>query len=358
MTTYNHCDPLEKQRPLPIRQCDFPLGVDLGGNLMEKQAAMPLADGGYVVIELRTDSSHLAKFFDMNWPVNTSSKKPDAVITAMKESATAYGLSPELDRARWFFPETNQVWMFGNEFYGNIKITVRGLCSEVAPFEQMFLHGSAMAIDGRGVVLSGVSGAGKTTLTAALRKTLGLRLRIVNDDFGPFSLSSGQLQFTGEPHLHMKYPSVRALAPALEIGPASHLTENFQGDTSDPRARLLIAPQQVFGDEGLCDKAQLNLFAIIVRNPEMPAGIRKFTLQDMPLLEAGSYSNFYGKTEWFLNGSLFVIDQIRKKRERDRHSMLVENFRCYLVNNVITPEETAELILAELEKTAPLKVGG
>lgn len=358
MAIYNHCDPLEKQLPLPIKQRDLSSETPFVSNPIERQAVIPMADGGHVILALHTDSPHLVKFFELNWPANTFSRQPDATIVAMKEDAAAYGLEPGFDGARWFCPKTNQVWMFGNEFYGNVKITVRGLCSEVTPFEQMFVHGCAMAIDGRGVVLSGVSGAGKTTLTAALRKTLGLRLRIVNDDFGPLSLSSGQLKFTGELYLHMKYPSVRALAPGLEVSPASYVTENFQGDTGDPRARLLIAPKQVFGDDGLQSKVRMNMFMVTVRDSEMPAGVRPFTLQDMPLLETGRYSKFYDKTERFLNGSLFITDEARKKREHDRHNMLVENFRCYLVNNVATPEETAEFILAELEKCAPLEVGG
>jgi hypothetical protein len=218
---YNHCDSTEKQIPLPIKQRDLLLEDLSFPDCIEKRISIPTAGGEQVVILLRTNSDHLAKFFSMNWPVDTSSRKPDATIIAMKESAETYGFAQEFDGSRWFCSKTRQVLMFGNEFYGNIKITVRGLCSEVTLSEQMFLHGCSLAVDGRGLVLSGVSGAGKTTITAALRKILGSRAQIVNDDWGPFSLSYGQLQFTGEPYLHMKYPSVQALIPNLEISPVS-----------------------------------------------------------------------------------------------------------------------------------------
>lgn len=240
--------------------------------------------------------------------------------------------------------------MFGNEFYGNIKITVRGLCSEITSHNQMFLHGCSLAIDGRGVVLSGASGAGKTTLTAVLKKILGSRMRIVNDDWGSFSLKSGILQFTGEPYLHMKYPSVRTLNPQLKINPTVCPSENFNGDTNDPRARLLITPSQVFGFEGLQDKVKLRLFVVVKRDPESPAGVQYLSRNDISSLEQGKYSHFYHRTEHFLNGSLFLFDDTHKMRERDRHGALLSDFPCISVNNIASPEESAELILAAFEK--------
>lgn len=349
---YNHCDPLEKQIPLPIKQRNLPLEKLSINSCIERRISIPTAGGKKIVLSLRTDSEHLAKFFAMNWPADMSSGKPDAIITALKESAVFYGLPQELNESRWFSPKKGQVWMFGNEFYGNIKITVRGLCSEVAPPEQMFLHGCSLAIDGCGVVLSGASGAGKTTLTAALRRTLGSRVKVVNDDWGPCSIIDGQMQFTGEPHLHMKYPSVRALAPQLKISPASHPSENFNGDINDPRARLLIPPDQVFRQNELQDKASLRLFIVVIRDQKMPPGLQYLSEQNVKLLEQGTYSQFYNRTERFLNGSLFIIGRTRQERERERHRILLKDFPCILVNNIAVPEETAELILTELKKLA------
>ncbi len=159
---YNHCDPPEKQLPLAIKQRDLPSECLFTSKCtIEKQISIPTAGRQRIVLSLHTDSKHLAKFFTMNWPANTLLEKPSATIIALKGNAELYGLSQKFNKYRWFCPKTKQVWIFGNEFYGNIKITVRGLCSELAPPEQMFLHGCSMAIDGRGVVLSGVSGAGQ-----------------------------------------------------------------------------------------------------------------------------------------------------------------------------------------------------
>jgi hypothetical protein len=163
------------------------------------------------------------------------------------------------------------------------------------------------------------------------------------------------MQFTDEPYLHMKYPSVRSLLPHLEISPASYPSENFNEDMSDPHARLLIAPQQVFGDKGLRSKAKLCMFVVVIRDLDMPASIRSLSVQDISLLEQGKYSRFYDRTEWFLNGSLFITNKTRQERERDRYQTLLKDFPCIIVNNVTAPEKTAEHILTELEKVAPLK---
>jgi len=321
--------------PLPVKQRNLLSESPPSAKYIEKQTSIPTPVGKRIAIRLCTDSEHLAKFFAMNWPANILPEKSDATIIALKESPVSYGLSPDFQGSRWFCSKTNQVWMFGNEFYGNIKITVRGLCSEIAPLNQMFMHGCSLSIDGHGVVLSGTSGAGKTTLTTALRQMLGKRAQIVNDDWGICSLADGRLQFTGEPYLHMKYPSVHALAPDLEISPLTHLSENFNGDLNDPRARLLIAAQQVFGRNGLANQVKLHLFVVVIRDPDAPAGARYLSERDVTLIKQGKYSRFYDRTEWFLNGSLFITDKSRQEREISRHKLLLEKFPCVIINNIV-----------------------
>jgi hypothetical protein len=310
-----------------------------------RKATIPTAGGGAVRLQLETDSDHLARFFAANWASDDG--QPDGTILALRGSAPDYGLDPDLEGARWYCPDSRQVWMFGTQYYGNVKITVRGLCTELAPFDDLFLHGCAMDIDGRGVALSGMSGAGKTTLTAALRRQFGKRLRIVNDDWGPLSLASGELLSTREPALHMKYPSVRALAPAVRVSPEMHLSENFAGDLTDAKARLMIAPHEVFGVEGLAARSRLTLFVVVFRQPGQTHA-RRASPDDLAFIESGQYSSFYDRTEWFLNGSLFLVDESRRQRCREQYRVLLGRFPCILLNNGGTPEEGARLIYESL----------
>ena len=89
-TTYNHCDSAEKQIPLPIASCDLSKKKLDVPRLIEKYISIPTAQGQQIILLLRTDSPHLAKFFSMNWPAAVFPTKPDSTIVALKEGATLY----------------------------------------------------------------------------------------------------------------------------------------------------------------------------------------------------------------------------------------------------------------------------
>lgn len=348
MRPYNHTDPPDKQLPLSIKLLNLSFQNPLLRSLPTVRVAIPTASGRLIRLELLTDSNHLAEFYSANWPADVSTFEPDARIVAGKESATHYGLSQEFNDCRWYCPDSRQVLMFETEYYGNLKITVRGLCSELASDEDMFIHGCALDLDNYGLTLSGMSGAGKTTLTAALRQKLDSNISVVNDDWGPLSLSSGLMQSTGEPYLHMKYPSVRRLAPALSISPNTHRSENFQGSSTDPAARLLVTPAEVFGQEGLCYQVILKLFVVVIRNESEPPSLRRLSTTDLSVLESGHYSAFYQRSEQFLNGSLFLMDDYRLMRTRQQHRTLLDRFHCVALNNSGAPEHGADLIVSAL----------
>jgi len=347
---YNHVDDADRQRPLPIRIHKLPAFESEASSRMETAfTALPTAGGRLIRLRLDTDSPHLAHFFALNWPEPEPGNAAfDARIVARRRAAASYGLPRELDDARWYCHETRQVWITGSEYYGNLKITVRGLCSELAPPDEMFVHGCAMLVGGRGLVLSGTSGVGKTTLTAAIRSLQSGAVRIVNDDWGPLSLATLDVRYTGEPRLHMKYPSVRALTPSLWPTPNSHPSENFHGDPGDPRARLMIAREEVFGPDGIADRGQLALFVVVARDEDEPASLYELNPDDVDLVEHGRYSSFYARTECFLNGSLFLTLPEQRLAQRTLHRRLLGTVRCVRVNNGGPPAHTVALILGAL----------
>jgi energy-coupling factor transporter ATP-binding protein EcfA2 len=239
---------------------------------------------------------------------------------------------------------------FGNESYANLKVTTRGLVSSLMIPGVVWLHGCALTIDVEGerrsVMLIGRSGAGKTTLTAALRARLPGAVKIVNDDWGALSLLSGTITYTGEQRLHMKYMSVAALRPDLEPTPATHQSEEFRGDRYDPLPRLLISPTEVFGSDGVVESAALSRVFLVKRGKDVLPGIRSLSQTDaLSEFERGEYSEYYTGPERFFNGSLFLHDDGLVQKARTLHAALFERFPPVSIGNTEHIDATAASVL-------------
>jgi hypothetical protein len=318
--------------------------------------------GGAVRIALVTDSPHLAEFFRLNWlPEDDAGALPDATIVAMRASARAYRLQfRALDHVRWFDRDERCVVQFGNESYTNLKVTVRGLVSWLGLNHIVWVHGCSMLLEhqgvSRGVIVVGRSGAGKTTLTAALRRRLPGAVQIVNDDWGPVSMLSNEIGFTGEQRLHMKYMSVATLRPDLEVTPVTHPSEHYHGDRFDPLPRLLISPSEVFGYDGLSMGGQLARIILLRRGSFVRPGTRDIHLESaVQEFERGEFSEYYSAAERFFNGSLFLHDDDALEVQRTLYRRLFEKFPPVAIGNCDDIEGVADEVLNAVVAT-PLPI--
>ena len=66
------------------------------------------------------------------------------------------------------------------------KLEMLHLCRRIADilpkYDRMLFHGSSLALDGRGVLVTAKSGTGKSTHTRFWRERFGSRVKMVNDD--------------------------------------------------------------------------------------------------------------------------------------------------------------------------------
>ena len=125
---------------------------------------------------------------------------------------------------------------------------------------------SARGLDRHGVVITGSSGAGKTTLVAGLLRHPEYQVAVLNDDWGAISLSRGELVSTGERMLHMKKGSVLALCPGFfTSAPAG----SYSIDLSEQNrsARMLVSPQTVYGTAWSSSATVVEHVAVLVREP-------------------------------------------------------------------------------------------
>jgi ABC-type multidrug transport system fused ATPase/permease subunit len=145
---------------------------------------------GRVVVAFVSDSTRLSHMFAANWTQARTGQKPDATLYALARSACSYRLDKTLDRARWWSRDHKMMAVFGFGSYRLTKVCVRGICSAVTGDDILFVHGCALSVgagtDRRGVIITGSSGAGKTTLVAGLMRYPEYPVTVLNDDWAPF----------------------------------------------------------------------------------------------------------------------------------------------------------------------------
>jgi hypothetical protein len=204
----------------PVREPGVGLpGLVAGIRLPYRVLASISVPAGRIVLAFVSDNARLSRMFAANWAAAGTGQQPDATLCALARPACGYGLDGRWDQARWWSREHKMMLVFGFGSYRLAKVCVRGICSAVSGDDMVFMHGCTLSVgagpDRRGVVITGSSGAGKTTLVAGLLRHREYPVAVLNDDWGAVSLARGDSVSTGETMLHMKTGSVLALRPGF-----------------------------------------------------------------------------------------------------------------------------------------------
>jgi len=332
----NHLDQSSQMRALPlIEDAQVAAIADSLSFVLRKSSGFIQTAHGQIQVDLYSDSDHLHRFFVSNWGgklLAATDPNQELRIVAVRElEQSKY---PNMrSEYRYIDPNRKTILTLGNEYYGNVKISVRGLCSVAAmDFESgSFVHGAAISIRNSGLVLAGSSGAGKTTMTRKVAERFGDFFSVINDDWGWVDPSEKRILFTGEPHLHMKYRSVKTLAPSKEVSPEQYLSENYYGDPTNPSARLLIPRNDVF--ERTADQADLLGIFFVTSEPGIQEIIWPVDNKDLARIEASQYSAFYDRHEMFMDGSLLLTTSEHIEIERQRFKKMIKSIPAFMVNN-------------------------
>ena len=295
---------------------------------------------GRIVLAFVSDSARLSRMFAANWAAARTGQQPDATLYALARPACGYGLDARWDQARWWSREHKMMVVFGSGSYRLAKVCVRGICSAVSGDDILFLHGCALSVgagpDRRGVVITGGSGAGKTTLVAGLLRHLDYSVAVLNDDWGAVSLARGDCVSTGERMLHMKTGSVLCLRPGFfTSAPAGSYSRDLSD--RDRGARMLVAPQSVYGPAWSTAATVVDQVAVVVREPAgwLPPGREDETVK---ALESEDDATLIHHHEAFFNGSLILTAEHDKLREERRYRQLLNRTTVSWINNCSTPE--------------------
>ena len=335
---------------------------ELGGDLRRAVADLRLpcrahasvfVPAGRIVVAFVSDSALLSRMFAENWAQAEAGQEPDATLYALAQPAASYGLDGAWDGARWWSRDGKTMVVFGFGEYRLAKVCIRGICSAVSGDDVLFVHGCALSLDTgrgpRGIIITGGSGAGKTTLVARLLARAEYPVTVLNDDWGAVSLSSGDLVNTGERMLHMKSSSVLALRPGFFT---SAPLGSYSYDLSEPdrTTRLLVAPESVYGARWNAAAAVVEHVAVIVREPpgKMPPGGVPPGQQGhaVRMLKSGGYPEFRHHHEAFFNGSLILRTADDELREERRYRRLLDRATVSWINNCGTPETLVDSFIS------------
>jgi CobW/HypB/UreG, nucleotide-binding domain len=326
---------------LPVREPGSGLRDVLAGiRLPYRVSASVCVPGGRLVLAFVSDSARLSGMFAANWARAGTDQEPDATLYALSRPARGYGLEARWDGARWWSRDQKMMVVFGFGSYRLAKVCVRGICSAASGDDILFLHGCALSVgagdDQRGVVITGGSGAGKTTLVAGLLRHPGYPVAVLNDDWGAISLSRGDSVSTGERMLHMKTGSVLALRPGFfTSAPAA----SYSSDLSERNraARMLVSPESVYGTAWSTSATVVEHVAVVVREPAgwLPPSREGAAVR---ALRSEGEVGLIHHHEAFFNGSLILTTEDDKWREERRYKQLIGRTTVSWINNCSTPE--------------------
>ena len=338
---------------LPVREPEASLrGLLAGIRLPYRVLASIRVPSGRIVLAFVSDSARLSRMFAANWAQAGPGAEPDATLYALSRPAGGYGLNGSWDGARWWSRDERTMAVFAFGSYRLAKVCVRGICSAVSGDDILFVHGCALSVgtgnDRRGVVITGGSGAGKTTLVAGLLRHLEHSVAVLNDDWGAISLSSGDSVSTGERMLHMKTDSVLALRPGFF---ASAPAGSYLRDLSERHraARMLVSPESVYGTAWSTSAMIVEHVAVVVREPAdwVPPGREGDAVR---ALENEGEAGLIHHHEAFFNGSLILTAENDKLREERHYRRLLDNAKVSWINNCRTPDAMVASFVAAVMK--------
>ncbi len=338
---------------LPVREPGPGLRDMVAGiRLPYRTLASICVPAGRIVLAFVSDSARLSRMFAANWARTGTDQEPDATLYALARPACGYGLDRRWDEARWWSRDQKMMAVFRFGSYRLAKVCVRGICSAVSSDDIVFVHGCALSVgsgtDRRGVVITGSSGAGKTTLVAGLLRHPGYSVAVLNDDWGAISLSRGDSVSTGESMLHMKTGSVLALRPGFfGSAPAgSYLRDLSEGNRV---ARMLVSPESVYGTAWSTSATVVEHVAVVVREPAgwLPPGREGEAVR---ALESEGEAGLIHHHEAFFNGSLILATEDDKLREERHYRQLLGRATVSWINNCSTPQALVGNFISEIMK--------
>lgn len=317
---------------------------------------------GGVVVQLRTNSPHLADFFQENfWPSPLEGgPEPHAVVYAVKDV-------PGRDPSAAVSLATDTGFVWNTAFYGQTREMALLLASEVAARTQgvLWAHAAAVSLGARGVLVFASPGSGRTALLAHLMREHGGRLVAADGvfvRFGPRAtvFDGVERKFYLKTKWAKHVPGFsrffdRAKLENLATDRALCTVDHGEGDCpldlgapvcleASAKGRVMLDPFWLRGAR----QGEAALVVFLANDPLLSAP-RELSPEDaLRLVAGGTLPGHAGLSRPFLNPHLPPLSSEQEQRMRAQCGRLFSQVKCFLLPAGFSPETTARQLLALL----------
>ena len=327
------------------------------------------ANIGGIIVQLRTNSPHLADFYGENWyPAQLEADlEPHAVIYAIKDV-------PGREPRAFYHSDTRTGIVFNTAWYGQVRQLAIAIAADIG--ERMggaqIVRGTCFDFEGKGLLMLGGPGSGKTGLTAALLGTQGARL-LSNDyvalRFGP----QATMADAQERKLYMQTEiaeKLQRLPPLFDRSKLENVVfrrddcENGtcpEQDTcridrglghcyiASKASRAMLDPYWIGGPEKHTKRSTIRSVVFVRREPVAPACEEMTAQNALAYLErAADAASGPIRSEPFLNPYLLVRSTARLEQRRAAYARLLQSARVFAINTAAGPKQSSHAYIRSI----------
>jgi aspartate/methionine/tyrosine aminotransferase len=319
-----------------------------------------------IVVQLRTNSPHLADFYQENfYPAPLEGDlEPHAVVYAVKDF-------PGREASALVSAETATGFIFNSAFYGQVRSVALQLAAEAAARSSgaLLAHCAALDVDGAGVLVWGGPGSGRTGVLAAALKQDGVRL--VGSDALLVRLGgAAPVADLVERKLYLKakwvgrFPEIGKLLERSKlenmVSSRDRCTVDHPNDEcpldrgaavcveASGSGRVMLDPYWLGGATRHVRRTAPAVAVLLAKDPVLPATKTLDPREAARLLASGQLPGLAGTSFPFLNPHLVGLDAGRTDLLRSQHERLFAAGKVVMLNAAIGSADTLAKRVLEL----------
>ena len=350
------------------------VGLD-ARNALREEASSHLAPDAYfewnaaiagIVVQLRTNSPHVADFYQENfYPAPLEGDlEPHAVIYAVKDI-------PGREPSGLVSLETSTAFAFNTAFYGQVRSLALQLAAETAARTSgaLLAHCATLDVGGKGVMIWGGPGSGRTGLLAAAMREEGVRL-VSNDSVLVRLGASEPVADLIERKLYLKAKWIgkfREIEKLLERSKLENMvvsrdacTVNHPNDEcpldrgaavcieASKNGRVMLDPYWLGGAARHARRTAPRLAVLLAKDPVLPMVQQLDVRETARVLASGQLPGSAGKAFPFMNPHFAGLDAARVDLMRAQHERLLAATKVVVLNTAIGSADGAVKRLLDL----------